>query len=380
METPGLDKLPQTRRALEDGIREGLHLGAQLYVSRRGEPVADGAVGEDRPGVPLTRDHLMLWLSSSKPVGAVAIAQLWERGRLEIDDPVAQHIPEFAAKGKEGITIRHLLTHTAGIRVLDVGWPRDSWDQIIARICAMKPEPRWVPGEKAGYHTVSSWFILGEIVRRTDGRPYDRYVREEIFGPLGMRDCWVGMPLDRYLAYQEAGRIGAMWDTDTEKRDPEKPGPVRHDWDAPERCTTSNPGGNGYGPMRELGRLYEMLLGRGSFQGRRILLPQTVDTFTSRQRVGLIDATFLQVLDWGLGFIVDSKRYGAETVAYGYGHFASDRTFGHSGYRSSAAFADPEQGLAVALVFNGTPSNEQHERRIYAALDAIYRDLGLAPG
>jgi CubicO group peptidase (beta-lactamase class C family) len=373
METPGLDKLPQTRRALEEGIREGLHLGAQLYVSRRGEPVADGAVGEDRPGVPLTREHLMLWLSSSKPVGAVAIAQLWERGRLEIDDPVAQHIPEFAANGKEGITIRHLLTHTAGIRMLDVGWPQDSWDQIIARICARKPEPRWVPGEKAGYHTESSWFLLGEIIRRVDGRPYDRYVREEIFGPLSMRDCWVGMPLDRYLSYKEANRIGSMWNT-------EKPERPRHEWDTPERCITINPGGNGYGPVRELGRFYEMLLGRGVFQGRRILLPQTVETLTSRQRVEMIDATFLHVVDWGFGFIVNSKRYGSDTVPYGYGHFASERTFGHSGYRSSTAFADPEQGLAVALVFNGTPGNDQHERRIRTALDAVYRDLGLAVG
>jgi CubicO group peptidase (beta-lactamase class C family) len=370
MKAPSLAYLPHTRQALEDGIQEGLHRGAQLYVSRRGEAVADGAVGEDRPGVPLTRDHLMLWLSSTKPVGAVAIGQLWERGRLEIDDPVVCYIPEFAAHGKEGITIRHLLTHTAGIRMLDVGWPQDSWDQIIARICARKPEPRWPPGEKAGYHTASSWFILGEIIRRIDGRTFDRYVREEIFGPLGMRDCWVGMPLDRFLAYQEAGRIGAMWETD-------KPGAPSYGGDTEEKCTTIHPGGNGYGPVRELGRFYEMLLNRGSFQGRRLLLPQTVEALTSRQREGIVDATFTHIVDWGLGFILDSKRYDVETTPYGYGHFASDRTFGHSGARSSTAFADPEHGLVVALVFNGMPGNEQHERRIRAALDAVYQDLGL---
>jgi CubicO group peptidase (beta-lactamase class C family) len=374
MDRSGFERLPTTREALEEGIREGLHLGAQLYVSLRGEAVADGAVGLDRPGAPLTTGHLMLWLSSTKPVGAVAIAQLWERGRLELDDPVARHIPEFAARGKDGITIRHLLTHTAGIRMLDVGWPQEPWERIVERICAMKPEPRWVPGEKAGYHTASSWFILGEIVRRVDGRPFNRYVREEVFGPLGMRDCWVGMPEDRYLAYKAEGRLGAMYDT-------ERPGTPSHHWDSPERCTSVNPGGNGWGPVRELGRLYEMLLGRGAFQGRRILLPQTVETFTGRQRTGMVDATFKHVLDWGLGFIIDSKAYGPDsekTAPYGYGHFSSSRTFGHSGYRSSTAFADPEHGLTVALVFNGTPANDNHERRIRTALDAIYRDLGLA--
>src|ERR1700722_19795159 len=117
-----LEKLPATRAAILDGIGAGTHLGAQLYVSLRGEAQADAALGESRPGRELRRDDLMLWLSSTKPVAAVALAQLWERGLLEIDDPVVRHIPEFAAHGKSAITLRHLLTHTAGIRLLQVGW------------------------------------------------------------------------------------------------------------------------------------------------------------------------------------------------------------------------------------------------------------------
>ncbi|HEX4494972.1 MAG TPA: serine hydrolase domain-containing protein, partial [Thermoanaerobaculia bacterium] len=189
-----LDRLPRTRAAIAAGIRDGLHLGAQLYASLQGQAVADAALGENRPGEPLTRGHLMLWLSATKPVPAVALAQLWERGLLELDDPVALHVPEFAAQGKEGITLRHLLTHTGGIRMLDTGWPRLPWDEIIARICAMRPEPRWVPGQKAGYHQASSWFILGEVIQRVSGRPFSAYVREEIFAPLGMDDSWIGMP------------------------------------------------------------------------------------------------------------------------------------------------------------------------------------------
>src|SRR5436305_12531231 len=154
---------------------EGVHLGAQLHVTLRGEVVADAALGENRPGEPLTPDHLMLWLSATKPVAAVAVAQLWERGRLELDDPVARHLPEFAAHGKEKITLRHLLTHTAGIRMLDTGWPAASWEEIVARIAASKPEPRWVPGRKAGYHLASSRFILGQVVRRLSGLPFHRH-------------------------------------------------------------------------------------------------------------------------------------------------------------------------------------------------------------
>jgi len=369
----GFSKLPRTRRAIEEGIREGLHLGGQLYVSLRGEAVADGAVGENRPGEPLTTDHLMLWLSSTKPVGALAVAQLWERGRLELDDPVARHVPEFAAQGKEGITLRHLLTHTAGIRMLDIGWPQLSWYEIVARICAMKPEPRWVPGRKAGYHQASSWFILGEVIRRVDGRPFSTYVREEVFDPLGMNDSWVGMPRERFLSYKEGGRIAAMWNT-------EGPEPTPHGWDAEERCVRTNPGGNGYGPVRELGRFYEMMLGHGVSRGagRRLLSPQAVEAVAARHRAGMVDATFKHVLDWGLGVIVNSVHYGAETVPYGYGHHAGLRTFGHSGYRSSTGFADPENGVALALAFNGTPANDRHESRVRSVLDAVYEDLGLA--
>lgn len=364
------DRLPRTLAALEEGRRSGLHLGAQLYVSLRGEAIADAAMGENRPGVPLTPDHLMLWLSSTKPTLAVALAELWEQERLDLDDPVARFIPEFAAEGKGGITLRHLLTHTAGIRRLEVGWPDRSWDEIIALLCAMRPEPRWVPGRKAGYHTASSWFVLGEVVRRIDGRPYERYVREEVFEPLEMFDSWVGMPPERYRQYRDAGRIGAMWDTTASPPQP-------HGWDSEERCTRCHPGGNGYGPMRELGRFYEMLLAHGSLGGRRLLSPQTVEALTARHRAGLRDQTFQHVLDWGLGFILNSVQYGADTVPYGYGHHASPRAFGHSGYRSSAAFADPEHGLAVALVCNGTPSNEAHEHRVRVVLDAVYEDLEL---
>jgi CubicO group peptidase (beta-lactamase class C family) len=397
-------RLPLTRDAILDGARQGFHLGAQLYASRHGDVIADGTAGEIRPGQPLHRDHLMLWLSSTKPVAAVAIAQLWERGLLELDDPVARHIPEFAAHGKGAITLRHLLTHTAGIRLLDTGWPRDPWDAIIARIAAMRPEPRWVPGRKAGYHDASSWFLLGEVVRRLDGRPFCRYVRQEVFEPLAMHDSWVGMPVERYREYRERGSLCPLYDTAGVPGGPgggaPAPKPLGRDSEA--WCTGTHPGGNGYGPMSQLGRFYEMLLARGrppgapsggagatavaaatagagaDATGRPLLSPQAVEAMTARHRAGMFDHTFQHVLDWGLGFIVNSRQYGADTVPYGYGDHASPRTFGHSGYRSSTGFADPEHGLAVALAFNGTPGADAHERRIRAVLDALYQDLGLA--
>jgi len=364
-------RFPQTVGLLEAGIHQGLHFGAQLHVSWRGEVAADLALGEARPGEPLTPAHLMLWLSSSKPIAAVAIAQLWERGKLGLDDRVVRHMPEFGQGGKEAITVRHLLTHTGGFRGFEIGWPRATWEEVLERVCALRLEPRWVPGEKAGYHMSSSWFVLGELVRRLDGRSFPRYVREEIFEPLGMDDCWIGMPLERFQAYGD--RVAPMWLTSAA---PPRP----HAWTDEAHLTACSPGGNGCGPAHQLARFYRMLLAGGSLEGKRIVAPQTVEALVARHRTGLFDQTFRKPMDWGLGFIPNPAIYGDPDVPYAYGPHASRRAYGHSGFRSSAAFADPEHGLAVALIVNGTPDDETHLRRFQALTAAIYEDLGLVRG
>ena len=107
--------LERTTAVLEAGMANGTHLGAQLSVSCHGA-VADLALGIAAPDVAMTVDSMMIWFSMSKATCAVAVAQQWERGALRIDDPVVRFLPEFAKHDKESVTIRHLLTHTAGIR------------------------------------------------------------------------------------------------------------------------------------------------------------------------------------------------------------------------------------------------------------------------
>jgi CubicO group peptidase (beta-lactamase class C family) len=369
--------LPRTARELQAGIDSGLHLGGQIYVSLGGESVADLAFGEVRPGEPMRTDHLPLWLSMTKPVAAVAVAQLWEAGQLALDDTVARHLPEFAVRGKERITLRHLLTHTAGLRLLDSGWPKLGWDEIVARVCAMRPEPRWEPGKKAGYHRSSTWFLLGELVRRLSGLSFERYVRLRIFEPLGMDDCWIGMPAERFAEYGE--RLAPTFDVTTSP-------PADFGWSDEPHLTRCSPGENGCGPVRQLARLYECLLAGGSLDGARLLSPQTVEALTARHRVGMTDKTFRRPLDWGLGFVVNSRylsrdpsRPGSdEPVPYGYGPHASVRAYGHSGYRTTAAFADPEHGLTVAFALNGAPDDDVHRLRADRLCAALYDDLAIS--
>ena len=377
-------RLAGTAAELEAQLAAGLELGGQLFLAVSGAVVADAGFGEARPGEPMRRDHLMLWMSSTKPVAAIAICQLWERGLLELDDPVARHIPEFAQGGKERVTVRQLLTHTGGVRMLDTGWPAAGWEGIVARVCAQRLEPRWEPGRKAGYHLASSWFVLGELVRRIDGRRFESYVREEIFEPLGAGDCWIGMPAERIQAY--GARIAPMFDVPGAAGPTQSAGestPLAARWvdnraTAEARLVVSSPGGNGCGPLRELARIYQMLLAGGVFAGRRLLRRETVEALAARHRVGMVDVTFRARLDWGLGVIINSAHYSEPEMPYGYGPFAGPRTFGHSGARSSTAFADPDAGLVVALAVNGMPPDDAHRRRFERLAAALYRDLGFA--
>src|SRR2546430_189838 len=150
-----------------------------------------GAVGEPRLGRRLEVDDLMLLYSAGKPVTVVAILQLWEQGKLGLDDRVGEYVDGWGA-GKEPCTIRHVLTHTGGFpnadtKLFDADLP---YGEVVARIAASPA--RWEPGTDAAYHPSSGWKILGAIVERVDGRPIDRYVREEVFAPLDIEERRVG--------------------------------------------------------------------------------------------------------------------------------------------------------------------------------------------
>jgi CubicO group peptidase (beta-lactamase class C family) len=364
--------LPRTLALLEQGIADGLHLGAQICVRHQGRVVADFGMGECRPGVPMRADTSLFWFSCSKPIAAVALGRLLEAGLIGLHDPVTRYLPAFGAGGKEAITLHHLLTHTGGFRGSNHVDPEWSWAEILGFICDTPLEAGWVPGQKAGYHHTGSWYVLAEVVQRVTGRAYPDYVREEIFLPLGMGDSWVGMSPD---AYRAAGdRLGALY-----TMGPERPQPLAY-WDTERDSTECRPGGNGRGPVRELALLMEMLLLRGARDGVRILRPSTVELLTRRHREGMYDESFMQYIDWGLGFALCTRRPGQRVTSYGYGDHASLRTFGHGGMQASIAFADPEAGLVVAWVCNGLCGERLHRARNHAINNAIYHDLGLVAG
>lgn len=316
----------------------------------------------------MTADTINLWLSAGKPLTAVAVMQQCERGTLSLDDHVARFIPEFAEAGKSEITIRHLLTHAGGFRNVETGYPEASWDEVIRRICASPIEENWIVGRTGGYHTTTSWFILGELLQRVTGRLYADVMRDDLFCPLGLNDTWAALSFDQYAAYGD--RIGWLYAREQAEL-------KLLDWSNAARCAAPSPGSNSRGPIRELAHFYEMLLNVGEGPHGRILLPETVAAMTARHRTGQFDQTLGHVVDFGLGVIIDSNQYGIDTVPYGYGRYCSPRTFGHGGAQSSQGWCDPEAGLVVANFFNGRPGEGQNHRRAKSLNEAIYLDLGL---
>ena len=368
--------LPRAMAVLEAGMRAKLHVGAQLFVVLNGKPVADTAIGLAAPGRDMTPNSMMTWLSCSKIATSVLFARLWQEGLVDLDDPIARHILEFAGGGKDGITVRHVWTHTCGLlnveeKLFPVRYSQ-SHDANIALICASGIDKDVKPGARAGYQTSVVALLLAEIVNRKRQRDFRQVIRDEIFLPLGMTDSWLGMTPDVLDSYKD--RLGQTFDTSGSEPKPGSWAP-----DAPHHLTALMPGGNGRGPMRELARLLELLRTHGTLDGIGLLTPTTVDAMTARQRAGMYDVGWGLVLDWGLGLTLDSRmHHGGATHLYGYGRHASPRTFGHSGFRTTTAFCDPDCGLVVACSWNGMVADDViHSARQNDLCSAIYEDLAL---
>lgn len=322
-------------------------------------------------------DHIMTWFSTTKAVLAVTVAQCAGRDLLSFEDPVAKFLPEFAQGGKDRVTIRHCLTHTAGL------WEATftqrhacSLDEAVKAVCdaPLADKGTWpLDGSRCAYDS-PAFQVLGKVVERCDPqrRPFDQYVREEVFLPLGMHGCFIGMSHEQHGALNLAGRFGAMHGCVGRGQPTPQP-------EAVDVVCECNPSSNGRGPAEELVRIFDALAHDGipslklktnGQEAFRLLQPGAATKyFSSRWREGVYDE--LQGVDaaWSLGFAVGSVLSGQHS---------SPNTFGHGGSQSSFGFADPEAGLAVVCICNGRPGPTVHYERVEAIADSIYEDLGLA--
>lgn len=274
------EPLSITHDRMDQWRQDGLILhGIQLCVSFRGEPIADICGGEARPGVEMRTDTILRQHCTGAPLTAFALAPLVGAGRIGFDQPVSHFIPEFAAHGKDRVTLRHVLTHTAGLHACGQAYLVHSDEAILAAVCDGHLPVGWTTGARATYSQFAGWQVLGAVVERVVGAPLREHLRETLFLPLGMVDTWVGMSSDDYHAIRD--RMGVMYF----QRDEESfedwlgagPTPMWHDL-SEEACTLTLPSG-AYAPARDLARFYSALVDRERLADLNIADPAVVEQF-----------------------------------------------------------------------------------------------------
>ena len=349
--------------------------GAAVAVYLHGELVVDAWTGARTPvGDPWERDTVAMSFSTTKGVVSTVLHRLVDRGLVDYDTPVARYWPEFAQAGKSEITIRQLLSHSAGMHgaralVLE---PNDilDWDRMTQRLAASAPA--WEPGSRPGYQAITYGWLVGEVIRRVAGyASVSEAVRVEIAEPIGADGMFVGVPpADRHRLAALIGRppietpTGRVLDR---FRDRPALVPFVEAFDALGFGTLmlteavhegEIPSANGAFTARSLARMYAGLVSPDAFPAPPLVSAATLARATEVQTTAR-DAVVGFPLQWRLGYHLAATTRGV--LPAGFGHF---------GYGGSGAWGDPESGLAVGFVVNrvaGTPFADTRFLRIGTA-------------
>ncbi|MGI5491778.1 serine hydrolase domain-containing protein [Microtetraspora malaysiensis] len=402
-------RFSRVREVFDRHFSDGEELGAAFAVCLDGEPVVDlwGGVADRHTGRPWEADTPVLAYSCTKAVAATALLLLVERGLVDVRSPVSAYWPEFARGGKAQVTVEHVLTHQAGLPMIEEPVPLEEFEDLPAiadRLAAQAP--LWEPGTAHGYHAVTYGFLIDELIRRVTGMSTGELVAAEIAGPRRL-DLWLGAPPDvaaraarlsagerTARAGEQAGRAGERAAPAGEQADRigERPAPAggagvaepaatARDRDSLMNRALGNPpihklpgGGNhpvilraGWPALgmvttaRALAGFYRALV------AGEILAPATLgDAVRSRvrgpDRVMYLDSAF------GLGYMRPAMTF--RTPARGV-----ESAFGHTGMGGSLGLGDVEHGLAMAYTMNRMAGSVAGSLRAYHLAEAVYDSL-----
>jgi CubicO group peptidase (beta-lactamase class C family) len=334
--------VPTTLSALLDGGDAGA--AAAVFVD--GEPVVDvwGGFADAEHTDPWQRDTLVNVWSVTKTMSALCALILADRGRLDLDAPVARYWPQFAAAGKERVLVRHVLSHTAGLP----DWVGPTavedlydWATATARLAAQAP--LWEPGTEAGYHSITQGFLLGELVWRITGRSIGAFFVEEVAGPLGA-DFHIGLSAEHdhrvALTVPPPSRTDDFAASAPGAAAPAPPAggnAIRvRDGNSVAWRRAEIPAASGFGNARSVALVQSVMACDGAVGGVRLLSPEGCARAFEEQFRGP---------DRMLGM---SMRYGL-----GYGMFGS--TYGWGGWGGSMVMVEPSSRMAVAYATNQMP-------------------------
>ncbi|MFE5688316.1 serine hydrolase domain-containing protein [Streptomyces sp. NPDC056512] len=370
------------RAAFEENFDEREELGAAVTVLVDGAPVVDlwGGWADAARTRAWERDTVVNVWSTTKGPTALCAHILIDRGLLDPDAPVATYWPEFAAAGKEGVLVRHLLSHRAGLAGLREPHSLEQlfdWELTTSRLAAQ--EPWWEPGSVSGYHALTYGFLVGEVVRRVSGLLPGAFLEREVTGPLGI-DFTIGLP------DKEAGRAAELVHPRARATSEQAAifaqlapaalaaltNPIAGASEANTAAwrAAEIPAANGHGTARAVAALYAVVAGKGRLGDRQILSPEGAERIREGQgscRDLVLDAGFTHETELGLGLWLSGPN-----GSYG----PNPRAVGHDGFGGSFGSADPESGVAMGYVMNRMGPHIADDPRKMALISAVYDALG----
>ena len=347
-------------------------VGARVTVLRDGETVVDLCGGHTTAARERAWDKrtLVCCMSVSKGVTALAAHLLADRGRLDYEAPVARYWPEFAQNGKQSITVRQALGHQASLGIIESAEPGDvlDWNRYVSKIAAQAPN--WPPGTNECYHSLTYGFIIGEIVRRIDGRSIDGFIAAEIAAPLDA-DFILGCSdadLERVVAQipnpdNELVSGGGLFNANTMRlfnglpADPE----FRN---SPAWVKTVMPSGGGVSNALGLARIFAPLASGGRVKGKPFLSSTTIEKASARAWHHN-DSVFGNEFRVALGLLLHCE----------FSNFGRDGNVGSAGAGGYTVFADPEHRITFAYTPNRFTTGHGLGEQPARLIDATYRCL-----
>ena len=378
-------------------------------------------LGDDNgPEVKATKDTLWLLYSQTKPITSCAVWLLAEQGLLNFHHPISYYIPEFARLGKQDLTTFHCLTHQSGFPSANVS--EDVWqDHGLLREAVSNFVLESAPGEKVFYHGYAAHWVQAALIEAITGQDFRKFIECEVIAPLNLKNLFVGVPEEEHGrlagayvceggggsggssvfssassgrgAYAGAGKgavvgrsVGADKSADSEKSgSSEKSGnseksagsgksedeyagkstatdlhTISREFDNPAFYLSGVPGAGGYATAGDVAMFYQMLLGLGELNGRRILSPRMVQYATTNHTGDRPDEFFGIPMHRALGVHV---RGNTATIR-GLSSIAHPASFGHGGVGTSYSFADPQSGVSCTYITNSRLSEPWHSKRL----------------
>lgn len=350
---------PGTARAWADlsryigsSVVSGTVPGAGVVVAQKGKTLFEKYWGtyqsHARRDEAFDASVVNVFFSYSKLVSATVVATVKQDGLLEWDVPVSRYLPQFTGGGKEKITLRHLLTHSAGIPAVPlkaVGTQAD-WDVAVKAVCDAKVD--WEPGSRCQYHALTGLFVAAEAACRVTGKRWNDLCRERLFEPLGSTMSFdlprVGEKLS-VVPQLDAGAVGRLGY-----------GGVYSSW------VLGHPGGACFGTTSDMMKVLQLHLNRGQWGGKTLIERETMaEMHTVNYARQIADAAAKGKPpvheSWGLGPLLrGTGPHQGGHAWFGFGDRASPGIFGHAGISTVIGVGDPSLDLAIVFITTDKPN------------------------